>query len=278
VHRVSAFTYKNQGGNEAGVVLDASSLNSPSMQHVAKTIGYSETAFITGIQEGLIEVRYFTPSNEVPLCGHATIGLLNLLRLKGIMPLGTVNLKTLAGLFPVKIEASKATLIFPKPSILETHAPTLVTDRFPLNASDLSSLPIVTIDAGVKELYVGLKKETTLRSLEPDGRELCDLSETHGVSGIVFYTAEAPGALAIIRNFLPLIGIQEESATGTAAAALSSLLYTHQGPFEKGVIHQGESLGKPSRIDVRIQDGDASIDTIEISGQFRVIDTVDVTL
>ncbi|MFW5913973.1 MAG: PhzF family phenazine biosynthesis protein, partial [Bacillota bacterium] len=278
VHRVSAFAYKNQGGNEAGVVLDASRLNEPSMQHIAKAIGYSETAFIIGIEEDLIEVRYFTPKSEVPLCGHATIGLLNLLRLKGIMPLGTLNLKTPAGVFPVKIEADKATLFFPEPSILKTHNPSLVTKRLSLDLSDLSSQPIATIDAGVKELYIGLKKEDTLKSLKPDERTLCDLSETHGVSGIVFYTTDSQDYLAVVRNFLPPLGITEESATGTAAAALSKLLFTHQKPFKEGAIQQGKSLGKPSRIDVRIQNDGPSIETIEISGKFRVINSVDVTL
>ncbi|MFW6298452.1 MAG: PhzF family phenazine biosynthesis protein [Bacillota bacterium] len=275
VHRVSAFTHDSKGGNEAGVVLDASKLSAAQMAQIAKTIGYSETAFILSIEKDRIEVRYFTPKSEVPLCGHATIGLLNLLRFKGLVQAGTMGLKTPAGVFPVKIGSSVATLLFPEPVILKTIEPSSVSKPLAVRQSDLANLPVAVVDAGVKELYIGLENKNLLRALNPDDHTLEMLSEAHGVSGVVFYTKEVPSALAEVRNFLPAIGIREESATGTAAAALSKLLTTYDAPFEEGIIEQGEALGKPSRIYVKY---DTLAATIEISGKFRVIDTVDVTL
>ena len=69
--RLSAFTDTPDGGNPAGVVLDASALTDAQMQQIAADVGYSETAFVTNPTNNT--VRYFSPVAEVPFCGHATI-------------------------------------------------------------------------------------------------------------------------------------------------------------------------------------------------------------
>ena len=74
VLRYTAFSTSPQGGNPAGVVLDATGLDDPAMQAIAAEVGYSETAFLmTGDGPRDFGVRYFAPSIEVPFCGHATI-------------------------------------------------------------------------------------------------------------------------------------------------------------------------------------------------------------
>ena len=67
---LAAFTDRPDGGNPAGVVLDASALSDAEMQAIAADVGYSETAFVVGAGP---RVRYFSPLAEVPFCGHATI-------------------------------------------------------------------------------------------------------------------------------------------------------------------------------------------------------------
>ena len=278
VYRTSAFTDASNGGNEAGVSLDAASMDTGRMQALAKAIGYSETVFVQKIEHTDIHVRYFTPEAEVPLCGHATIALLNLLRhLKLITP-GEYTLHTPAGPFPVKVLKNRASLLFSEPRILKTFDKKKIARMLSLREDTIASLPITSIDAGVRELYIGLKHAKTMKDLSLCRDALLEVSAFSGVSGVVFYTEDAGNALADVRNFLPAIGIEEESATGTAAAALTKLLHDHTGRFEQGTIIQGMSLGKPSRIDVRIDALDSVINTIEISGKFRVIDTVDVTL
>ena len=71
--RYTAFTDSPDGGNPAGVVLDASTLSDERMQEIAAELGYSETAFATKREDGGYDVRYFSPEAEVPFCGHATI-------------------------------------------------------------------------------------------------------------------------------------------------------------------------------------------------------------
>src|SRR5919107_3915132 len=73
VLRLAAFTDRPDGGNPAGVVLDASALSEEEMQRIAADVGYSETAFVTAADGDALDVRYYSPLAEVPFCGHATI-------------------------------------------------------------------------------------------------------------------------------------------------------------------------------------------------------------
>ena len=75
VHRYAAFTGSPDGGNPAGVVLDAGALTAEQMLAIAADVGYSETAFLTprAGEGGSYDVRYFSPEAEVPFCGHATV-------------------------------------------------------------------------------------------------------------------------------------------------------------------------------------------------------------
>lgn len=73
VLRYSALSADPDGGNPAGVVLDARGLDEREMLAIAAGLGYSETAFLTPPADGAISIRYFSPAGEVSFCGHATI-------------------------------------------------------------------------------------------------------------------------------------------------------------------------------------------------------------
>src|SRR3954452_5774675 len=69
----AAFTDTPDGGNPAGVVLDASELGEADRQAIAKELGYSESAFLTKRPDGDYDIRFYSPEAEVAFCGHATI-------------------------------------------------------------------------------------------------------------------------------------------------------------------------------------------------------------
>ena len=76
IQRVAAFTSNGQGGNPAGVLIDAALPDATTMQRLATVLGYSETVFAAPLEnDGGWRVRYFAPDGEVPFCGHATIAL-----------------------------------------------------------------------------------------------------------------------------------------------------------------------------------------------------------
>ncbi|MCW2986645.1 MAG: phenazine biosynthesis protein PhzF [Conexibacter sp.] len=102
--RLAAFTDVPQGGNPAGVVLDASALDDAQMQAIAADVGYSETAFITArTGDGAYDVRYFSLAAEVPFCGHATIATAVALAQRD--GAGDLLLSTRAGLVAVRTES-----------------------------------------------------------------------------------------------------------------------------------------------------------------------------
>src|SRR5687767_14266127 len=99
----AAFTETPEGGNPAGVVLDASALNDAEMLKIAADLGYSETAFVVASDTpNEYDVRYFAPEAEVPFCGHATIATgVALAERDGA---GTLVFHTKAGTVPVFTE------------------------------------------------------------------------------------------------------------------------------------------------------------------------------
>ena len=112
--RYAAFTDTPEGGNPAGVVLDASGLDDAEMQAIAADVGYSETAFVTAADDHDLTVRYFSPLAEVPFCGHATIAT-------GVAwgdrnGDGLLKLTTPAGLVEVDVDSGVATLTSVAPS------------------------------------------------------------------------------------------------------------------------------------------------------------------
>lgn len=70
--RIAAFSYYNQGGNPAGVMICGEMPAEDEMQIIAKEVGYAESAFLKSIKDGW-RIRYFSPEMKVPFCGHATI-------------------------------------------------------------------------------------------------------------------------------------------------------------------------------------------------------------
>src|SRR5688572_791999 len=99
----AAFTESPEGGNPAGVVLDASGLQSEDMLKIAADLGYSETAFVVARDTpNEYDVRYFAPEAEVPFCGHATIA--TGVALADRDGTGTLVFHTKAGTVPVHTE------------------------------------------------------------------------------------------------------------------------------------------------------------------------------
>src|SRR5215213_7128088 len=109
VLRYTAFSTTPEGGNPAGVVLDATTLDDGDMLAIAAELGYSESAFLTPPPEGLggqesraYTIRYFSPKAEVPFCGHATVA--TAVALAERTGPGELVFDTPAGLVPVTVD------------------------------------------------------------------------------------------------------------------------------------------------------------------------------
>lgn len=267
VYVVSAFSKGNQGGNKAGVVLDCRSLTPADMAAIAKDLGYSETAFLIKSNVADFKIRYFTPTEEVPLCGHATIATFSLLHSLGKLDKDAYTIETIAGTLNIRIE--KDGMIFMEqnhPTYFETLKPEIFAECFENRFID-TALPIQIVSTGLKDVMLPVISKDHLERLNPQFINMANLCRKLDVVGIhAFALTNNADTTAICRNFAPLYGINEESATGTSNCALACYLFKHYKQQSQYVFEQGFNLGSASRLIVNIAQHDSTIDTVSVGG------------
>lgn len=272
VLRYSAFAATPDGGNPAGVVLDAPGLTDERMQQIAAEVGYSETAFVVARAADSpvprYRVRYWSPAAEVPFCGHATVATAVALAERG--GAGEVVFDTDAG--PVtlrsRIEPGGAAIVSftsVEPEVRDLDDDVLgrllallgiarddLDPRFPPKESFAGNWhPVVTI-AG-RELFDQFR-------FAP--REVAALMREQGWLGTVT-VLHARGPVDFdARNLFPVGRITEDPATGSAAASVGAYL-RDLGYAERSIrIHQGAHVRRPSLLTVTIPETGG----IEVSG------------
>ncbi|MEV5770380.1 PhzF family phenazine biosynthesis isomerase [Streptomyces antimycoticus] len=264
----SAFTTHPDGGNPAGVVLDAAALadDDAAMTAVAARVGYSETAFITERDEAArrYRLRYFSPLAEVAFCGHATIA--TAVALADRDGPGELIFDTASGEIRVETTAdgdgpSRATLTSvptrsrPADPGAEVE-PTLAALRW--SADDLDpALPPHVAFAGNDHLVLAAATRERLADLDYDYEALEAVMRRRGWTTVHLVWREAGGGSAdeVTNGFVfhardpfPVGGVVEDPATGAAAAAFGGYLRALglvDGPTRVR-IRQGEDMGRPS--------------------------------
>lgn len=264
---VDAFTEKLFGGNPAGVVLlDNDFPPDRLMQQVAAEIRYSETAFVR--QDGADEftVRYFTPRSEVDLCGHATIATFGLLWQLGKVGDWACLIHTLAG--DLEVMAGERVM-------MQMAAPKMVgavvdVERLcRIMQCVVPLMPVEIISTGLPDIMLPVQSLEELAALNPDMATLAELSRELEVVGVHAFVQAGDGYTAHVRNFAPLYGVDEESATGTANAALTHYLQ-RQGLLQQGgecSFLQGEKMGRPSVVETLLRPDSA----IYVGGKCRIV-------
>ncbi|MGW3428175.1 PhzF family phenazine biosynthesis isomerase [Streptomyces melanosporofaciens] len=270
----SAFTTHPDGGNPAGVVLDAAALadDDAAMTAVAARVGYSETAFITERDEAArrYRLRYFSPLAEVAFCGHATIA--TAVALADRDGPGELVFDTASGEIRVETTAdgdgdgpSRATLTSvptrSRPADPGTEVePTLAALRW--SADDLDpALPPHVAFAGNDHLVLAAATRERLADLDYDYDALEAVMRRRGWTTVHLVWREAGddsargsadgvtnGFVFHARDPFPVGGVVEDPATGAAAAAFGGYLRALglvDGPTRVR-IRQGEDMGRPS--------------------------------
>ena len=268
VLRYTAFAASKDGGNPAGVVLDARGMSDAEMLAVAADVGYSETAFLfpedhspgSPADDGQhhAAIRYFSPRAEVPFCGHATIatGVAHAER----FGTGVLELATPSGTVPVATrredEQVLATLTSVEPSV-EPIAPdllerTLATLGWTTDVLD-DSLPPRVGFAGAWHPVLAVRSRALLAQLSYDYEALDALMAEQDWTTMQLVQRERHD-LFHARDPFPPGGVVEDPATGAAAAALGGYLRTLDlvPPSRRINIRQGDDMGRPSLLIVDI--------------------------
>jgi len=252
---VDAFTNQLFGGNPAGVaLLDGDTFpNEDLMLKIAAELRYSETAFIRRHSATEFTVRYFTPKAEVELCGHATIASFALLHRKGLAS-GRCLCHTLAG--DLVIETGERVMMqMAQPRIVETVEDIdEIYKALGINGYT-PTLPVQITYSGLPDFMIQVNDIATLQAMKPDMEAITEITRRYNAVSFHVFAFGNDGYTAHVRDFGPLYGVPEESATGTANAALTYYLQQNGclGQEAECAFLQGEAMGRPSVVATRIQ-------------------------
>jgi PhzF family phenazine biosynthesis protein len=211
---VDAFTDVPFKGNPAAVCEVEPGMEAEAMQAIAAEMNLSETAFVTPIEaDGMRHLRWFTPTTEVPLCGHATLATGHVLFTAGAD--SPLRFRTLSGeLVLHREEDGRIRMDFP------TDVPTPCPVPAGL-AEALGVRPIETL-RGRHGMVVRLESEADVRDVEPDFGGLSRISVGDGIIVLsVTAPSSEPGVDVASRVFAPWAGVDEDPVTGLAHTSLA---------------------------------------------------------
>lgn len=269
LYRLRAFPKTKDGGNKAAVYLFADDLTDKEMQKMAKDIGYSETAFVLDSDKANFKVRFFTPKFEVDLCGHATIATFNLMRDLNIIQLGTFTQETKAGILSLNVTENMVFMEQSKP-VFDAIIPIDELESCFKNLESHPHLKAQIISTGLREIFLPLKNIQSLEKLKPNFKKIILISRKYQVIGIHAFSLD-DDIDAYGRNFAPIIGIREESATGTSNGALGCYLYKYFEKKKEFLFRQGYQMNEPSEIITHIHTIADEIKSIWVGGNAFLI-------
>lgn len=206
IFQVDAFTREAFSGNPAGVCILEKWPSDELMQNIAKENNLSETAFAVNKGE-YYELRWFTPTVEVDLCGHATLAtshvLFNHLKYKGKV----IRFESRSGILKVRKDNNLLVLNFPTDKFEKTTSPVAL----------LASLNIKPIDAykGKTDIMIVYQNQAEIERLRPDFGKMSAAT----VRGVIV-TAQGNECDFVSRFFAPGVGINEDPVTGSAHTTL----------------------------------------------------------
>ena len=283
IKQVDAFTTIPYTGNPAGVVTDGHGLTVGQMQAIARELNLSETAFILPpTKRGAdLSIRWFTPTVEVPLCGHATIAGFHALAEEGKCGLTRngvfhYKLETQSGLLPVEVEKNSA----------ETNV------RFGLQVPTfkrasqykLDLMRILNIQSNEFEhhlsivqtdyLFVPIRRLHTMFSMKPNFQAISNFMKTRNLGGICVFTTETIERTSSVhsRFFAPAIGIDEDPVTGSSNGPLGVYLLNF-GVITPGdgncriIAEQGDVIARKGRVVVDLEVKEGNVSGVSIGGQ-----------
>jgi PhzF family phenazine biosynthesis protein len=287
-YQIDSFTKEKFKGNPAGVVVNANGLNDYEMQQIARELNNSETAFLfppdSNDCNGVI--RYFTPSTEVPICGHATIAAMYAKAVEENLDSCVLKFKTKIGTLPFEIIKNNGDY-----QIVMTQGNFELSPAFDndINNRMLTALgleesdwdekcPIQIASTGHSKVMIGIKSRAKLNALTPNYNALTDLSKVINCNGYFVFTFDSDDKdiLTYGRMFAPGIGINEDPVTGNANGPLGGYLIENKivdfngNEFEFNG-RQGEKIDRLGLIKVKVKIENNKPSLIQIKGDAVVV-------
>ncbi|MEP1553746.1 MAG: PhzF family phenazine biosynthesis protein [Paraglaciecola sp.] len=252
---MNSFIDGTTGGNPAGVVLNADTLNTAQKLSIAQQVGLSETAFVSASSSADFKLDFFTPEKQIAHCGHATIATFSYLSQLNLITHPKTSKETIEGNREIEIKGDFAYMEQLAPSYQDVDLDSEhVLKALGITQNQLLKAPMIA-NTGNNFLIVGVKSKGDLSAIKPNQTLIANLSKKYNLIGFYVFTTETNQGNrdASSRMFAPFYGIDEESATGMAAGPLACYLYDHMEIHKDiFVIEQGYAMqpASPSCIEV----------------------------
>jgi len=226
LYLVDAFTDRPFAGNPAAVCLPEVHLDPLTMQAVAGEMNQAETAFIRTRPDGDWDLRWFTPTVEVELCGHATLASTHVLWETGRVSHSlSIRFHTQSGVLTCTRRGGHIEMDFPAEPATPVQSP--AEEAFALGAAP------TYVGRNRMDMLVVLGSAAEVRDLAPDMGQVAGI-QARGV--IVTARSDVPESDFVSRFFAPQSGVAEDPATGSAHCCL--------GPYWREVLGKDELIGR----------------------------------
>lgn len=281
------FTDRLFGGNQLAVVLDGRGLSSQTMQAIANEMNFSETTFLLPPEQRGTDfrLRIFTPSAEMPMAGHPTIGSAFALARAGVLEPARKDFVFGLGVGPTPVSltwrGSDLTFAWMTQS-LPTFSEPIANPAGAAGALGLpqaavagTGLPVQVVSCGLPFLFIPLATRRAVDNAASNFEAIDTFFRAARVeaSGVFLFSHERGGDKATVysRMFAPEVGVAEDPATGSASGPLGCYLVRHKivSPARAGAILnlQGVKMGRPSHVHVSIGVEKGDITSVRVGGE-----------
>ncbi len=255
---VNVFTIDGDrfSGNPLCVFEDARGLSDAQMQALARQMNLSETTFVLPSERADAHVRIFTPTFEMPFAGHPTLGTASVVA--GARDHVVLEMK--AGLVSVVRDAEHWTLRAARPPATRKVDASRddLARMLGLPAGSVSDEPL-WVNTGVEQLVIPIASAELVRRAQPVPELLARWGFSESRDEAMAYLWATDSAPWTVRFFFTMNGaIVEDPATGSACANLGGWHVAHKRGPMTATLHQGEAVGRPSRLALRV-DADGAI-------------------
>ena len=295
IYQVDSFTEHIFTGNPAGVVISADGLSEQEMQHIARELNNSETAFVLSPSDDThdVWVRYFSPTKEVPICGHATIATHYVRASIGDCGVGTFLQKAQIGILPMEIVKdskgyevimTQGSITFDEPFIGDMRDN--IVHALGITKSDIDlRCPIQIASTGHTKVMIGVNDLSILDTLNPNHYRLSEISAEIGCNGYFVFAFDRSDSpyLTCGRMFAPAIGINEDPVTGNANGPLGAYLIKHQlvehnNRHFEFIARQGVHMGRAGQMRVIVTIDNQEPTQVQIAGCAVTVFKTQITL
>jgi trans-2,3-dihydro-3-hydroxyanthranilate isomerase len=284
------FTDQLFGGNQLAVFLDGRGLAASAMQAIANEMNFSETTFVLPPENGTdFRLRIFTPSSELPMAGHPTIGSAFALARAGVLEAGRKHFVFGLGVGPTPValtwrgdDLSFASMTQLLPTFSEPIAdPAGAAGALGLPQAAVAGtgLPVQVVSCGLPYLLIPLATRRSVDNAAGNFEAIATFLRAAGVdprTGVFLFSPErnvrgSDNATVYSRMFAPELGVPEDPATGSASGPLGCYLVRHKvvAPDEAAAILnlQGVKMGRPSHVHVSIGVEKEDITSVRVGGE-----------